>query len=100
MYITQTHLNQDALVVLRHGDRTELDDKVAEFEARPLALDLGLLLVRVDARHLEHEQIEETVGDQRHHLGPGLEDREHRGRLLRIVQHVHRTLLTCVHTYR
>jgi hypothetical protein len=80
-----THLDQDSFEVLRHGDAAELDAKVDELEARPLALDLCLLLVRVDARHLEHEEVEEPVGYQRHHLVPGLEDREDRGRLLRIV---------------
>lgn len=86
-----TDLYEDALEVLRHRDAAELDAKVAEFEARSLGLDLGLLLAGVDGGELLHEEVEQAVGHQRHRLGAGLQDGEDRRGLLRVVEDVHGT---------
>ena len=85
------YLDEDAFEGGSNGDGAEFDEEVARLEARPACLDLGLLLGLVKARHLEHEQVEERVGHQRHRLVRRLEQREHRHRVLRVVEHVHRS---------
>lgn len=90
-----THLHEDALEVLAHGHAAQFDTKVADLEARTLGLDLCLLLGGVDAGHLVHKEIEEAVSYQGDRLVSGLQDREHGGWLLRVVQHVQRALRAC-----
>ena len=70
------YLDEDAFEGGSNGDGAEFDEEVARLEARPACLDLGLLLGLVKARHLEHEQVEERVGHQRH-LVRRLEKPEH-----------------------
>lgn len=90
-----THLHQDAFEILAHRHAAQLHAEVADLEARPLRLDLRLLLAGVDGRHLHHQQIEQAVRYQRHDFVAGLEDRENGGGLLGIVQHVHGPLDAC-----
>jgi len=93
-----THLNEDALEVLAHGDGADLDEKVCKLKAGAARLHARLLLVVVDGGHLYHEQVEEAVGHQGHRLGRragALEKGENGRRLLRVVQHVHRPRGPC-----
>lgn len=91
----ETYLYKDTLEVGVHGDGAELDEKVVDLEARPLGLHARLLLARVDRGELLHQIHEQRVGDERHLLLSGLEDAEHGGGLLRVVEEVYRPRWTC-----
>jgi len=79
------HLHQHPLEVLTHSDAAQLDTKVANLEARTLRFDLSLLLGGVDAGHLVHEQIKESVSHQRDRLVARFQDGEHGRRLFGVM---------------
>jgi hypothetical protein len=80
-----THLHQYSLEVLTHGDAAQFDTEVADLEARALRFDLRLLLGGVDAGHLVHQQIKETVSHQRDRLVARFQDGEHGRRLFGVM---------------
>lgn len=75
--------------MLHHGDGTEFDNKVTILETSATGLDFGLLFGGEGVGHLEHEQIEDIVGDNGHlFAGAIVDDRERGGGILGVVQDV------------
>jgi len=63
--------------VLHHGHGSQFDDEIAVLEAGATGLDFGLFLGGEGVGHLEHQQIEDVVGDEGHLLaGAVVDDRE------------------------
>jgi len=90
-----THFYQDTFEILAYRHAAQFDAEVANLESWPFGFNLRLLLTGVDSRHFHHQQIEQAVRYQWHHFAARLEEGEHWGWLLRIVQHMHGPLNAC-----